>query len=64
MVDFSELSPGERAAKYRQIAQDARREAANTHLSLQDSYRILAERWENLALSAESEAQREKNSFS
>jgi hypothetical protein len=60
MVDFSDLSPGERAAKYRQLAQDARREAANTEPSLRDSYRILAERWESLALNAESEAHREK----
>ena len=49
MDDFSELSPLERARKYRQLAEDARREAQGAGPTVRESYRILAEHWERLA---------------
>ena len=47
--EFSELSPLERARKYRQEAEDARRQAPGSGPTVHESYRILAEHWEGLA---------------
>src|SRR5580704_5115891 len=48
-MNFSELSPLERARKYRQEAEDARRQAPGSGPTVHESYRILAAHWERLA---------------
>jgi hypothetical protein len=56
--EFSHLPPKERAKRYRELAQDARREAANSKGAAHQSYLIIAEQWEKLARDAEAEAQK------
>jgi len=58
VTDFSQLPPLDRAKKYRQLAGDARREAENADSTVQESYKLLAEHWGNLADKTEAEANR------
>jgi len=58
MPEFSHLPPKERAKRYRELAQDARREAASSKGAANKSYLIIAEQWEKLAADAEAEDQK------
>ncbi len=58
MPEFSHLPPKERARRYRELAQDARREAANSKGPAQQSYLLIAEQWEKLAADSDAEAQK------
>lgn len=58
MPEFSHLPPKERVKRYRELALDARREAANSKGAARQSYLIIAEQWEKLAADAEAEAQK------
>jgi hypothetical protein len=49
----SEKKPSERLARYRAMADSARREAARTNGDARDSYLFIAEQWERLADMAE-----------
>jgi hypothetical protein len=49
MADFSELPAGERAKRYRQLAEDALREAEQAEGSVRQSYLLIAEQWNRLA---------------
>ena len=49
MAEFDDLPPLQRAKRYRALAQDARREAANAKGALRQSYILSAEKWEKLA---------------
>jgi hypothetical protein len=49
MTDFSELPPYEQAKRYRQLAEDALREAGQTDGSVRQSYLLIAEQWNRLA---------------
>ena len=49
MTDFSELSPYEQARRYRQLAEDALREADQAEGSVRQSYLLIAEQWNRLA---------------
>jgi hypothetical protein len=48
-MDVSALPPLERIKHYLDLADDARREGAKAAGSARDSYRLFAERWEQLA---------------
>ncbi len=52
MTDFSELPPSERAKRYRQLAEDALREAEQADDSVRESYLLIAEQWNRLAKTA------------
>jgi hypothetical protein len=56
MADFSELSLSERAKRYRQLAQDALREAECAEDSVRQSYLLIAEQWNRLAQIAGAQA--------
>jgi hypothetical protein len=49
MSDFSELPAGERAKRYRQLAEDALREAEQAEGAVRQSYLLIAEQWTRLA---------------
>jgi thymidylate kinase len=49
MNDFSELPASERARRYRQLAEDALREAEQADGSVRESYLLIAEQWNRLA---------------
>lgn len=49
MTDFSELPPGERAKRYRQLAEDALREADQANDMVRRYYLSIAEQWNRLA---------------
>jgi hypothetical protein len=54
VTEDSELPPRERAKRYRALAEDARTEAARaTAQKVRESYIIIAERWEDMALDLE-----------
>jgi hypothetical protein len=56
MADFSELPLSGRAKRYRQLAQDALREAEMAEDSVRQSYLIIAEQWNRLAQIAGAQA--------
>jgi hypothetical protein len=56
MADFSELPLSERAKRYRQLAQDALREAEFAEDSVRQSYLLIAEQWNRLAQIAGAQA--------
>ena len=49
MMDFSELPPLERIKRYRQLADDALKEAAATEASLKETYVLMAKESERMA---------------
>jgi len=49
MTSFSELPPVERAKRYRQLAEDARREAESAKGTMRESYLTIARQWIELA---------------
>jgi hypothetical protein len=53
MSEFEYLPPPKRAKRYRALAEDARREAANAKGALRESYLLSAEKWEKLAADLE-----------
>jgi hypothetical protein len=53
--EFSHLPREERAKRYRQLAEDARREAARSAGAARNSYLLIAEQWESLAADADAE---------
>ena len=53
MPDSMNLPPLRRLQHYLQLASDARREADTAQGSLKESYTIMAERWEYLAIALE-----------
>lgn len=53
--EFDALPSGERAKRYRELANDARLEAHTAKGIAQASYLRLAERWERLAAEAEAD---------
>jgi hypothetical protein len=53
VTDYSELPPALRAAAYRDLAGDARREASMCKGALRESYILIAIQWERLAAEAE-----------
>ena len=59
MADVSELPAKERAKHYRKLAGDARREADIAQADVRNSYLIISEQWERLALTADVDANRE-----
>jgi hypothetical protein len=59
-IDFSNLPPAERAKRFRDLAGDARREAAQTTGALRESYLIAARNWDELAVEAEGLASKSK----
>ena len=62
MTEYSHLPPLERAAKYRELATDARNEAARVSGgAVKESYIVIAERWEELARGIEERLARGKN---
>jgi hypothetical protein len=56
MADFSELPLSERAKRYRQLAEDALREADLADGSVRQSYLLIAEQWNRMAQIAGSQA--------
>jgi len=57
--DFSNLPAPERARRYRELANDARHEAEIAKGDMRQSYRIIAEQWEQLAEDIEKRAKSE-----
>ena len=55
MTEFSELPPWERAKRYRQLAQDAEKMAAQSKDPIRESYLLMAEQWRKLADQVEAE---------
>lgn len=55
MPEFSELPPREKAKRYRQLAQDAEKLAAQSRDRIRESYLLMAEQWRKLADSVEAE---------
>jgi hypothetical protein len=51
-TDYSELPPALRAAAYRNLAADARREASTCKGHLRESFMLIAMQWERLAAEA------------
>ena len=51
--EYSHLPPGLRAKAYRNLAGDARREAAQCKGPLRESYLLIAANWDRLAAEAE-----------
>ena len=49
MGDFSKLPHGEQAKRYRQLADDALREAEIADVSVRQSYLLIADQWNRLA---------------
>jgi hypothetical protein len=49
MGDFSELPLSERAKRYRQLAEDALREAELADASVRPAYLLIAEQWNRMA---------------
>jgi hypothetical protein len=49
VTDFSRLPPLDRAKRYRQLAEDARREANAAQDDARQSYRVIADQWDRLA---------------
>jgi len=56
VTDFSQLPPLERAKRYRQLAEEARREASNAQGEARQSYCVIAEQWDRLAADVEKRA--------
>ena len=56
MTDFAALPPKVRAKHYRALADQARSEAEATDSRLRESYILMAENWDRLALASEAEA--------
>ena len=56
MTEISELPPRERAPRYRELAREARLQAANSKGEAQAAFVKLAGQWEQLALEADAEA--------
>ena len=56
MADFSELPLSERAKRYRQLAEDALREAEQADESVRSAYLLIAEQWNRLAQIAGAQA--------
>ena len=52
MTDFSELSDAERAKRYRELVDDALREADQWEGAVRDAYLLIAEQWKRLAETA------------
>ena len=59
MDDISHLPAKERAKRYRQLATDARREAADTTDGVRESYLIIAAQFDHLLADAEIQAERD-----
>jgi hypothetical protein len=57
MTELSKLPPGERAKRYRELAREARRKAANSKREAQTAFMKFGEQWEQLALEAEADAE-------
>ncbi len=62
MDDISHLPAKERAKRYRQLATDARREAADSTDGVRESYLIIAAQFDHLVLLADAEIQAERDS--
>ena len=56
MIDITDLPPKERAQHYRKMAVVARREADSAQADMRDSYVIISDQWERLAIAADSDA--------
>lgn len=59
MTDISRLPPRERATRYRELAREARLQAANSKADTKAAFVKFAGTWEQLALEAEAEAKDE-----
>jgi hypothetical protein len=57
LTELSELSPRKRAARYRELAREARVHAANSKADKREAFVKLAGKWEQLALEADSETE-------
>ena len=53
LAEYSHLPPEIRAKKYRDLAGDARREAALCKGALREAYLLIAAQWDHLAAEAE-----------
>ena len=60
MTEISKLPPRERVKRYRDLAHEARVQAANSKGEVQAAFIKFAGQWEQLAREAESEAEWEK----
>ena len=49
MTEYSELAPRERAKRYRELAREAEKMAANSRNSVRQSYLVMADQWRKLA---------------
>ncbi|HYM18560.1 MAG TPA: hypothetical protein VEU06_08360 [Micropepsaceae bacterium] len=58
MSEYWQLPPQMRAKRYRELADDARREAANARGDTRDSYQAIAEQWDKLAEDLEKRAKK------
>ena len=58
MSEYWQLPPHDRAKRYRVLAEDARREAANATGETRDSYQAIAEQWDKLAEDLEKRARK------
>jgi hypothetical protein len=56
MTELSDLPPGKRLIRYRQLASDARHEADRAKGSVRQSYLLIAEQWDRLAAELAKEA--------
>jgi len=56
MSEYWQLPPQMRAKRYRELAEDARREAAIATGDTRNSYRSIAEQWDKLAEDLEKRA--------
>jgi hypothetical protein len=55
MTEISELPPGERAKRYRELAREAVHQAANSKGEARAAFTKFAGQWEQLALEAEND---------
>jgi len=62
LSDISKLSSAEKAKRYRQLAERARRNAASGPNHLKDAYLRIARQWDDLAAITETLAERAKQS--
>ena len=58
MSEYWQLPPPMRAKRYRELADDARREATNATGNTRDSYQAIAEQWDKLAEDLEKRAKK------
>jgi hypothetical protein len=49
MTEYSELAPRERVKRYRELAREAEKMAANSRNSVRESYLVMADQWRKLA---------------